>query len=113
VVTFLALDSTGAVLIGTAGGLAKAFDGKWTVYTKANGTIPHYTVTGGVVDPEGGLWLVGDDMFVTSLQRSLTYTSSFLWGKYISVKSIQVGRSGVLWLGSYGGGLVRMENALH
>ncbi len=112
IVTFLALDSAGAVLAGTAAGLAKISGGNWSVFTKANGTLEHYSITKGVVAPSGALWFAGDAMTAVNFQDTKTYPANFLWGKYVTIEAIQAEPSGALWLGSYGGGLVRIKNAL-
>ena len=113
-VTSIAVAPDGTVWIGTYEGLSH-FDGKatWTTYLEGK------TIGSAAVMPDGTLWF-GASYWVGSDQRYSVYrfdpasssTDTEAWNTYRvenPVTSVALGPDGALWLGSYGGGVLRFE----
>jgi streptogramin lyase len=111
-VNFIVQDSSGVIWAGTAGGLVKISGSNLYAFTKNNGGTPFYDITHGVVAGSGDLWFSGDGSNLYNFRNSQVFSALSIWGRYTTIESIVVDSSGVIWLGSYGGGLVRIDNTL-
>ena len=101
-------DASGAVWIGTAGGAARLDAGGLTPFTVHEGLAEAF-VHSVYADHAGGVWLGGE--------RTVTRTAGGAVTTYPlpegigSVRSIVEDANGQLWLGCFGGGLVRFSPA--
>ncbi len=111
-VNFIVQDSSGVIWAGTAGGLVKISGSNLYTFTKSNGGIPFYDITHGVVAGSGDLWFSGDGSNLYNFRNGQIFSALSIWGRYTTIESIVIDSSGVIWLGSYGGGLVRIDNTL-
>jgi ligand-binding sensor domain-containing protein len=108
-VNFIVQDSSGGIWAGTTAGLVRISGSNLYTFTRNNGGIKYYDVSHGVVDSSGDLWFSGDGTNLCNFRNSQVYPTSILWGKYTTIESIDFDQSGVIWSGSYGGGLVRID----
>jgi streptogramin lyase len=111
-VNFIVQDSSGVIWAGTAGGLVKISGSNLYAFTQGNGGIPFYDITHGVVAGSGDLWFSGDGSNLYNFRNGQVFSALSIWGRYATIESIVVDSSGVIWLGSFGGGLVRIDNTL-
>jgi streptogramin lyase len=109
IINFLVQDSAGGIWAGLMGGLVRIRGSNIHSFTKANNTINFTDISRGVIDRSGDLWFCGDGSNLCNFQDNRVFSTSLLWGKYLTIESISIGLPGVIWVGSYGGGLVRIE----
>ncbi len=111
-VNFIVQDSSGSIWAGTVGGLVRISGSNLYTFTQSNGGNPFYDITHGVVSSTGDLWVSGDGSNLYDFNNGQVFSALSIWGKYTTIESIVVDSSGVIWLGSYGSGLVRVDKTI-
>lgn len=106
----LLADPAGGVWIGFEGAGLAHFDGRvLRLYTRADG-LPHNTVREMLLREDGSLWFCTNGGLCRLKDGQFTTWTAAEGMSHDFAYSLHEDERGVLWVGTYGGGLTRIEN---